>query len=185
SADERSGGPVAIIEDDQDVRWSSETASAASARKIQPGELLKIDSGIVELHLASGVRLSVEGPAECTVVGGNSATLDSGKLVAHVPAQARGFVLKTPSARIVDLGTRFGVFVGQDEQTDVVVFQGEVDVFTGDDLPDSSAAGQAQAPRRLTTGKALQVRRAPTGGPVEALPLAFDRQPYAKSLVRL
>ena len=52
----------------------------------------------------------------------------SGIITATIPTSAIGFVVDTDTARVVDLGTAFGVSVGTDGTTDVCVFEGEVSV---------------------------------------------------------
>jgi hypothetical protein len=53
----------------------------------------------------------------------------SGKITADVGERGKGFVIETPQARVVDLGTRFGVDASNAEHTDVVVFKGQVELF--------------------------------------------------------
>lgn len=131
---------VATITAVSEVRWSADSAAslAADNRKngdgeglvITPGVPLLIDSGLVELHLKQGATLLIEGPAEWSIDGVNAATLNRGKVVAKVPHAAVGFKLQTPGARIVDLGTEFGVVVAQNQETEVQVFQGRVSLRT-------------------------------------------------------
>ena len=54
--------------------------------------------------------------------------LHRGVVTATVPESASGFVIDTDSAHVVDLGTAFGVSVSHAGQTDVCVFEGEVEV---------------------------------------------------------
>ena len=51
-----------------------------------------------------------------------------GVVTAKIPEQAIGFVVDTKTAHVVDLGTAFGVSVGNDGTTEVCVFEGEVSV---------------------------------------------------------
>ena len=52
-----------------------------------------------------------------------------GDLIADVGTEAKGFVVETKTAHILDLGTRFSVSVGAEDLTDVAVLQGEVEVY--------------------------------------------------------
>jgi hypothetical protein len=117
---------VAMIEGTADVRWSRDTMSRTGNASIRSGEPLKIDSGAIELLLNAGAKLLIEGPAEWSIDGDNQATLRAGKLVATVPSQAVGFLLETPTSRIVDLGTEFGVEVDRQGSTEVQVITGKV-----------------------------------------------------------
>lgn len=160
---------VAVLSDAEGVEWSKDIEPKTSNAPIHEGEPLRIDSGILQLELNQGATLVVEGPAEWTIDGDNTATLNRGKLMASVPRQAIGFTLKTPSARIVDLGTEFGVEVGDGGAAEVHVVQGKVDV--------QPASGSSQAgPGTLQAGQSVRITDA--GAKVEsssAVPGKFKR----------
>ena len=80
------------------------------------------------LTFDSGVELNVEAGAELELLGSNEAILHGGKVQAHVPEVAIGFVLKTPSSDILDLGTEFAVQVDEQGATAVEVLIGEVEL---------------------------------------------------------
>lgn len=167
-----SGQQVAVISNTEDAEWSPNTRLTGASRNgksIKSGEPLKIDSGLVELQLKQGTTLLVEGPAEWTIDGDNEATLKRGKLVARIPKQAIGFTLETPTAKIVDLGTEFGVEVSKSSTTEVLVVKGRVDV---NPVGGSSAA----ASTKLQAGEGVQITaegvHAKTNG---ALPDKFKR----------
>ena len=82
--------------------------------------------GFVELIFPSQVRAVVEGPARFEIPGFNQVHLLEGKLFAHVPTEGIGFTINSPSARIVDLGTEFGLEVWADGATDVYTYEGKV-----------------------------------------------------------
>jgi hypothetical protein len=107
--------------------WQRPDATADGA-VLTFGQKLSLQSGLAEIAFDSGVQVILEGPAdfevgsrkseveqeEVRVQGSdenNACVLTLGKIVAHVPKQARGFSVDTPSMRIVDLGTEFGVEV--------------------------------------------------------------------------
>ena len=102
--------------------------SVASGRVFLPGEMLAIDAGTVELKLKRGATLVIDGPASLSVDDDNRATLREGKLVANVPLEAIGFTLETPTAKIVDFGTEFGVLIEAGGSSEVQVFEGQIDV---------------------------------------------------------
>jgi hypothetical protein len=152
--------PVATIRNTADVQWSDQVGKSlrdlpsASRRdvstEVTTGEPLAIDSGLVELQLKQGVTLVIEGPAQWSIDGNNTATLKRGKLVAKVPKQAIGFTLETPTAKIVDLGTEFGVEVDPVRGASVRVLKGQVDVrptLVGDSVASSVRLDANQAVR--------------------------------------
>jgi hypothetical protein len=119
---------VATVRNTTDVQWSKHTSSKLAESSILSGEPLKIESGTIELELNAGTKLVVEGPAEWSVDGENRISLRTGKLIARVPQHAIGFTVETPTTTIVDLGTEFGVEVGEHGATEVQVLKGKIDV---------------------------------------------------------
>ncbi|HEX7898571.1 MAG TPA: FecR domain-containing protein [Planctomycetota bacterium] len=105
---------------------------AASARwgqgrpSLRAGSDVHLVFGYAELTLSNRVRLVLEAPVRLRLESERRVRLESGRVVADVPPDARGFTIDTPPARVVDLGTEFGVGVGEDGRTDVQVFRGEV-----------------------------------------------------------
>ena len=96
--------------------------------RLQSNEVLVLDNEqqFVELSFSSSAQLVVQGPARLVVETGNSARLDSGRVVGVVPPAAVGFLLKVPNGEVRDLGTEFAVDARQTE-TDVAVLTGVVD----------------------------------------------------------
>jgi ferric-dicitrate binding protein FerR (iron transport regulator) len=119
---------VAQLIGQSDANWSSGEPGGHGNRPISRGEAMHIESGTVDLQLESGTTLSIAGPANWSIDGINRATLTRGGLVAIVPRPATGFTLETPTARIVDLGTEFGVRIADRGEAQVHVLKGEVDV---------------------------------------------------------
>ena len=108
--------------------------------------------GSVEFQLSSGVRLEVVAPAELQFVNAMHVRVSLGQVTADVGDRGKGFVVDTAQTQIVDLGTKFGVAVPNSGHTDVVVFQGEVQLF------DRKSRRQTDAPMtRLIEGEAVRV----------------------------
>jgi hypothetical protein len=141
---------VAKISSAANVRWSRDTMPKVNDSPVRVGQSLKIESGTIELALNAGTRLIVEGPADWSIDGDNSATLIAGKLSAKVSPRAVGFTLDTPTTQIVDLGTEFGVEVDESGQTDISVYTGNVTL-------QPKSAGNL--PRPIITLRAGQSKR--------------------------
>jgi hypothetical protein len=117
---------LAIVAHQIDATWSGD-------RKFTPGAHvgkghLRLAAGVVRLDFAMDVRLTLEGPADLELIGPGETRLHSGKLTANVPPDGIGFQVHTERAKVVDLGTTFGVSVGTNGATDVAVFEGRVAV---------------------------------------------------------
>lgn len=90
---------------------------------------LALVRGSSEVRLSSGVHLQLTAPVEVQFVSAMHVRVVAGKVTADVGERGKGFVIETPQTRIVDLGTKFGVDASDAARTDVVVFQGRVDVY--------------------------------------------------------
>ena len=113
-----------------------------------------ISRGLLRLDFSSGARVTIEGPAKLEVKDEMRVVLHQGVLTATIPESAIGFVVDTAAAQVVDLGTSFGVSVGEDGLTDVCVFDGEVEVTNQTDT----------TPRVVREGQAVR-----TSGPSKAI----------------
>ncbi|MEM6506060.1 MAG: FecR domain-containing protein [Planctomycetota bacterium] len=111
-----------------DVVWpaTSEFAAGSAGSRITPGPI-RFEAGYLELELERGGSIFVEGPAELDVINDNHVRLLAGSLAATVPPSAMGFTVDTPTSRLIDIGTEFGVRCDPDSgDTTVQVYQGEV-----------------------------------------------------------
>lgn len=98
-----------------------------SGQQVMSGQL-SLDRGLVRLDFFNGASLAIEGPAKIKIVDEMRVVLLRGVVTARISESAIGFVVDTETAHVVDLGTAFGVSVGDDGTTDVCVFEGEVTV---------------------------------------------------------
>jgi hypothetical protein len=142
-------GAVAEIVEDRLVDWGPATDALTADRRVRAGRV-EIESGTLTLRFRSGATLNAIGPASMRIESDMLVRLDSGQATAHVPHWAVGFTVETPDVEIVDLGTEFGVVARRDGKTDVVVFDGEVDL-----TPVMQRAGGVQ--KRLTQGEGVSV----------------------------
>lgn len=116
---------VAVLAGVADAVWSD--PSPAPGGTLTPGRL-KLESGMAAIEFHSGARLLLEGPAKLDLVSTMEVNIRSGKLCANVPPPAHGFSITTPSTRVVDLGTTFGLAVHPDGSAQVKVMQGKVEL---------------------------------------------------------
>jgi ferric-dicitrate binding protein FerR (iron transport regulator) len=92
-------------------------------------EKLEVASGSLRFRISSGAVVEMDGPVTMEFVDSMKLRLLRGAVTTDVGAEAKGFVVETANAQVLDLGTRFGVTVGDEGNTDVVVFEGEVEVY--------------------------------------------------------
>ena len=125
-----------------------------------PKGQVRLRSGEITLTFDSGAIVRAQGPVSLDIDGPNRGYLHYGKVVAFVPPQASGFMLNTPSASLIDLGTRFATSVTLDGETDVHVIEGEVEVV-------GLAQGVGSEPHRLNAGESARLG-------LSYSPIAFD-----------
>jgi len=143
----------------------------------QPGDRLAagalgLRKGTAEIRLTSGVDLLVEAPANLELTDIDNSVLRTGRLVVRVPSTATGYAVDTPKARIVDLGTEFGVDVQADGETVVQVFAGAVVA----ELKKPDPSGKRS--RRLVAGGTVRID---ASGAVELQKIAFSHERFLRT----
>ncbi len=93
-------------------------------------QALDLKYGFAEITFECGASMLLQGPVKLDLESANGAYLKHGKLVVHVPSQAKGFFINTPSAKIIDHGTQFGVYVDSSSNSHVAVMEGLVSIST-------------------------------------------------------
>jgi hypothetical protein len=142
--------PVAAITQVEAVRWAPGSPPLDEGTELYPGTL-KIVAGEVRIEFYCGASVLLEGPAEFQLIGDSRGHLARGKMAAIVPEEAVGFVVSAPGVAVVDFGTEFGLNVGQGGQSEIHVFDGEVEAsLLGDD-------GTTLRSARLVTGESVAI----------------------------
>lgn len=155
-----------------DCEWFLETTRGRQRQPFRCGDRLRVTSGKLQLRYAHGVAVTVQGPALYELVSTTDARLMLGRMTVHVDEGGRGFTVLSPRATVVDLGTEFGIDVKQDGATDVLVFQGEVDV-------DFVAPGAGESPQqRLRMGEGVRLDASGTRSRI----VSFDSEQYARGI---
>jgi len=107
-----------------------------SPRLGQPLSLDKVyvlTHGEMTVEFPSGAKASLIAPCVFSPTGTESLLVRSGQCSVHAPPGAEGFVVTTPSADVVDLGTRFVVSVSEAGETDLLVVDGAAEFSAVDD----------------------------------------------------
>jgi hypothetical protein len=109
-----------------DCKWSG---PAVDSPYVLLGHRYELASGLLEITYDTGARVILQGPVTYQAESKNGGFLPVGKLTGKVDAKkARGFVVRTPTALVTDLGTEFGVEVDKQGATVSHVFRGLVGV---------------------------------------------------------
>lgn len=123
--------PVGILTDAYDAEWASEDQVVVgdSLENVVSRHLL---SGYAEITFDNGAKAVLEGPVKFKLETVDSMFVDKGKVYTKVNNASAGFTVNTPYAKIVDLGTEFGVDVDK-KQSEVHVYKGKVKLFAQND----------------------------------------------------
>jgi hypothetical protein len=148
---------IARIAYQQNAGWSS--GPRETGDEIDGG-IVQLQAGIARLDFSNGATVTLQGPAKFEILAADRTRLHQGVLTVHVPGTAIGFEIETPAIDVVDLGTAFGLAVGFDGETDVCVFEGEVEVSAIGETSNSEG-------RLLYAGNA--VRSKPLAGKLETV----------------
>ena len=123
----------ATMEKTESARWESGDLPTSEGVRLHAGTL-KLTRGLATIVFDSGAEVILEAPAELELVDQMNCVLHSGTAVAEVSEPAEGFRIETPTAEVIDHGTRFVVNVDRGSgATKTQVFDGLVEVK----LPDS------------------------------------------------
>ncbi|MDP6545560.1 MAG: FecR domain-containing protein [Phycisphaerae bacterium] len=100
---------------------------------IVPGQPLtrqwvKLQVGVVQIEFRSGARVTLEGPAQLRLDSESACFVQAGKLTVLAPPSAANFTVRSSSSEVIDLGTEFGLVVGESGDMDVHVLDGQVEV---------------------------------------------------------
>ncbi|WP_050025792.1 DNRLRE domain-containing protein [Verrucomicrobium sp. BvORR034] len=108
--------------------WGGGSLPTAVGSRLAKGKF-RLEEGLATVKFDSGATVTLESPAVFEIQDAMNASLVAGTAVADVPESAHGFRIVTPSARVVDHGTRFAINVESDTgATRTHVFEGLVEV---------------------------------------------------------
>ena len=129
SHDAGSAAPVvAHIVRKIDCVWNDQAWQLDSQLTVRGGQTIHLERGFMQLLFVNGVSVVIEGPAQFKLIDGMNSQLEFGAVAVRVPEGFANFVVDTPTANVVDLGTEFGVRVRRNGATHLRVFDGEVAV---------------------------------------------------------
>lgn len=129
-----SGMEVVTLTDSLDAKWANVAVPMETGTRIATGnEPLLLCEGYVELLFDNRTRVTVEGPAEFQILTDDRVCLNYGKVYLKVPREAIGFSVYTQNAKIIDMGTEFGVLAELGGNTQLHVLKGKTMLMAGRD----------------------------------------------------
>lgn len=121
-------GEFATIVQMVDVDWLDESEVDHVIGDRVAASSFQLERGMIRFRIDSGVEVTLEGPADFEVVSPDVALFRRGLLTSTVPPGAEGFRVETPTTKVVDLGTAFGIRLDESGVPEVSVFDGQVEV---------------------------------------------------------
>lgn len=157
---------VAELRSDYGCRWGNSVRPIAAGSQLCGGELIEVLRGSAKLLFRSGAVVVVEGPAVFELLSAKSMRLDRGTATIRAMGPTKDFVVVSPDAAIVDLGTSFGVHCEENQATEICVFEGAVEVRSEVDSSEGRALG---------LGASARIRRGAAGSEIDFIPFDDDR----------
>ena len=118
--------PVAFLTDSDSCNWRGDTARLTTlCNSVNLGEDVTLYEGIARFRLASGVQLSLEGPASVVLNSPSSFVLLYGKVTVVVPSTVINFRINAAACQFSAHKAEFGI-VQQGNNLDVHVFKGDI-----------------------------------------------------------
>jgi hypothetical protein len=140
---------TATVHDSFGARWlnsDQDQQMKKGSRLATHSEPLCLQEGLVELRFDNNARVVIEGPAQFQIVTGDRIGLEYGKVYAAVPPEAIGFSIYTKNAKIIDLGTEFGIEIGRLGDTCLHMIKGKARLIAGKESePVSMEVSQGSA----------------------------------------
>lgn len=149
---------IARLVETNGARWENSSLPTTPGAALNAGRL-RLTEGVARIVFQKGAEVSLEGPAELELTGPNACFLHRGALVAHVPEPAKGFVVGTKNAQLVDHGTDFGISTDTAGRAQVQVLKGEVELQhgqTGEKLRLQTRESASIVSNRFTTGDRME-----------------------------
>jgi hypothetical protein len=147
-------------------RWADANATIPAGSQLRAGQKIDLAAGEARIAFARGAVLALHGPGRIELLSDNAARLLLGAVTATVETkESRGFMLRLPAARVVDLGTEFRAEVAADGNSSVDVIRGVVEI-------DDSAGRRRD---RLVKGETARIVAGPSPAfvKIEATPQPF------------
>jgi Concanavalin A-like lectin/glucanases superfamily len=159
--------PIAFLRNANGCEWGPDgPALDTIGSSVRSGDEITLNQGIAEFTLASGVTLSIEGPASLLITSPTSLALQYGTLTTYVPWTVTDFKALAGGCRMTACDAEFGVRV-EGSSFDIHVFSGEVRAVSSiasdaADVQQFDEAGSVLASDRgafvkgvITAGRAL------------------------------
>lgn len=129
--------------------------------------------GMLELTFSGGASVIIQAPAVFDIADENRLSIVLGRCSVYAADGAQGFQVNTPTAEVVDLGTRFSVDVGELGSMELQVIEGLAEVH-----PVADEKRNVAPTVQLSKGEARRYSQTESGSQA----VGFDRSKYVRNL---
>lgn len=142
---------VAKIIEQTDALWEDASNTFGVGSDVFDDATLRLYDGLARVRFENGAEVLMDGPCVIKPISTTELRLIEGQVVGICETESsKGFVISAKGARVVDLGTEFGVKLNTSGRPEAHVFRGEVFLEVNDDVKITNgsrrtklAAGQA------------------------------------------
>lgn len=152
---ESSNVPVATVLYAEGCEWMMPN-EIAEGERLAP-QRFHLSKGMALVRFDGGAEMMMRGETEWELISATEAKLALGDVSVRAEGDAAGFVLETPSASLLDLGTEFTVKVDDSKATELHVTEGEV-AYEQDGETTVLAAGKSVRLERSQQPKSIASR---------------------------
>ncbi len=143
---------VATVVDTMQAQWKDDWCVLKKDNRVfNLSQPIEMTAGLVRIRFDDQAEVIIEGPASFACVSPEQLDLRYGRIFCYIPQAASGFMVRTPTSRVIDLGTQFGINVGLNGASDIHMFKGKANLIAGD-------TGKTLQNAMLTAGEARRVR---------------------------
>lgn len=148
----RSGIEVATLTDSINAKWVDvDSPMESGLRLVTSYTPMFLKEGVVQLLFDNNAEVLIEGPAEFQIIATDQVQLSYGMLFAKVPKEAIGFTVRCETAKVIDLGTEFGVSADLRGGVELHVLKGKTLLFAGDNGGVVSTEVEAGSARKVSS----------------------------------
>ncbi|AQQ09201.1 FecR protein [Sedimentisphaera cyanobacteriorum] len=117
---------VAQVADSSDVLWQgSRPVENENGIYLRTSKQYQLEEGFAKILLSNGVEFLLEDEAKFEIENAERVNVLEGSAYFKVPSTCIGFIADTPTSRIIDLGTEFGVSVFSGGSSELHMFRGK------------------------------------------------------------
>ncbi|MEN6308398.1 MAG: NPCBM/NEW2 domain-containing protein [Anaerohalosphaeraceae bacterium] len=155
------GVDVAVLTDSFNAQWENVDDSMQTGTRLAANSTeLYLKEGLAELLFDNNAKVIIEGPARFKLIADDRIGLSYGKAYTIVPQEAVGFSVYTRNAKVIDLGTEFGVEVNSQGDTYLSVVKGQTQLIAGK-KPDVPTMVVGQKTAKIVNGSTCDVSSIP------------------------